>query len=358
MGKNLKSNLGSGLAITGAAVLVVVAGVMAYYVMSNNRQIDAGTEQLAIAQEQPEAAKVQPEPVKVQPEPAIEQPAPAPDVTTGPAPSFDLVRVDKSGSTVVAGRAAANTHVSILMDGEIIGSTKTDTNGAFVVLLDIPPSDAPRELGLVQGEDLVSNDKVLVMPFKPEAASAPDLILAKPNGVEFIAQADSANAPAAETGDNASAEAKSDGLSLDTIVYDDLGDVVISGRGNSEDFVRIYLDNKPAETQKVPDDGQWKVTLPDVPDGLYALRVDSLNAEGNVIERVQSPFKREAAQVVEASTLTGASNVTIQPGYTLWALAEKRYGDGVRYVQIFEANRDHIKDPDLIYPGQIFDLPD
>ncbi|MGR3529772.1 MAG: LysM peptidoglycan-binding domain-containing protein, partial [Sulfitobacter sp.] len=45
-------------------------------------------------------------------------------------------------------------------------------------------------------------------------------------------------------------------------------------------------------------------------------------------------------------------------GATLWAIARERYGDPFLYVRVFEANRDSIRDPDLIYPGQVFDLPD
>ena len=50
--------------------------------------------------------------------------------------------------------------------------------------------------------------------------------------------------------------------------------------------------------------------------------------------------------------------ITVQRGATLWAIARERYGDGQLYVRVFEANRSAIRDPDLIYPGQIFDLPD
>ena len=39
------------------------------------------------------------------------------------------------------------------------------------------------------------------------------------------------------------------------------------------------------------------------------------------------------------------------------AIAKERYGDGILYVEVFDANRDKIRDPDLIYPGQIFVLP-
>ena len=47
----------------------------------------------------------------------------------------------------------------------------------------------------------------------------------------------------------------------------------------------------------------------------------------------------------------------MQPGNTLWAIAEDSYGDGLKYVEVFQANRDKIRNPDLIYPGQIFEVP-
>ncbi|MGQ0609479.1 MAG: LysM peptidoglycan-binding domain-containing protein [Paracoccaceae bacterium] len=49
--------------------------------------------------------------------------------------------------------------------------------------------------------------------------------------------------------------------------------------------------------------------------------------------------------------------VTVQPGFTLWAIARKNLGRGILYVLVFEANRDQIRDPDLIYPGQVLSLP-
>jgi nucleoid-associated protein YgaU len=50
-------------------------------------------------------------------------------------------------------------------------------------------------------------------------------------------------------------------------------------------------------------------------------------------------------------------SVTVQPGYTLWGIAEAQFGSGYLYVQVFEANKDQIRNPDLIYPGQVFTLP-
>jgi nucleoid-associated protein YgaU len=58
-----------------------------------------------------------------------------------------------------------------------------------------------------------------------------------------------------------------------------------------------------------------------------------------------------------ANSQPATVTITVQPGFTLWAIARDRFGDGVLYVQVFEANRDRISDPDLIFPGQVFTLP-
>ncbi len=52
-----------------------------------------------------------------------------------------------------------------------------------------------------------------------------------------------------------------------------------------------------------------------------------------------------------------AQVITVQPGFTLWGIASKSYGDGILYVRVYEANKDQIRNPDLIYPGQVFTVP-
>ena len=59
----------------------------------------------------------------------------------------------------------------------------------------------------------------------------------------------------------------------------------------------------------------------------------------------------------ETATPAASVTVTVQPGFTLWGIAKRQLGQGIMYVQVYEANKDKIKDPDLIYPGQVFTLP-
>ncbi|MFM7269464.1 MAG: peptidoglycan-binding protein LysM [Cyanobium sp.] len=70
----------------------------------------------------------------------------------------------------------------------------------------------------------------------------------------------------------------------------------------------------------------------------------------------------EGVGKVEAGALAGAGGqeaefVLVQSGDTLWGIAERAYGNGARYQEIFAANREVIEDPDLIFPGQKLRIP-
>ena len=159
---------------------------------------------------------------------------------------------------------------------------------------------------------------------------------------------------------------------IDAISYDAEGEVLLSGRGVVDQHIRIYVDNKPVKTRSIEADGTWSMDLQEIDAGVYILRIDQLDSDGVVTSRTETPFQKETNQVAkqmaalannEVADSTpqigiGLSTVIIQPGYTLWAVARKTYGFGMQYVRIYHANKDQIRDPDLIYPGQIFKLPE
>jgi nucleoid-associated protein YgaU len=152
-------------------------------------------------------------------------------------------------------------------------------------------------------------------------------------------------------------------VTLDTIGYSDDGTLQLSGRASAEAVeVRAYLNNRLVAGLPVRAGGQWRGDVPDIAPGVYTLRIDALDAQGEVSSRLETPFKREAPEILAAAEENSEQGgpvraVTVQAGDTLWAIARDRYGNGVLYVQVFEANRASIRDPDLIYPGQVFDLP-
>ncbi|MDQ2089193.1 LysM peptidoglycan-binding domain-containing protein [Marimonas arenosa] len=198
-----------------------------------------------------------------------------------------------------------------------------------------PASEAP------SGDALASAENPAPAP------RAPAVIITRSDGATLVQ-------PPAPVGDTMPPEVMS-AVALDTITYSEEGEVELSGRGQGSGFVRVYVDNRPVTTSRISPDGNWRTGLPDVDTGVYTLRVDELDEEGEVVSRVETPFKREAQEVLaEVGTVTA---ITVQPGNTLWAIARDAYGEGLLYVRLFEANKDRIRDPDLIYPGQVFDIP-
>ncbi len=166
----------------------------------------------------------------------------------------------------------------------------------------------------------------------------------------------------------AASDTPTDQVALDTIGYSNEGEVELTGRVQDDSSVRLYLDNTLVADLNPEDDGQWRGEIEGVDPGVYTLRVDEVSPEGDVVSRIETPFQREPIETLlaaEAATNPDSSDnvstiraVTVQKGDTLWAISRERFGDGVLYVKLFEANRESIRDPDLIYPGQIFTIPE
>jgi len=176
--------------------------------------------------------------------------------------------------------------------------------------------------------------------------AAPAVILVDESGVSILQSA--SNTPQVL-----------DQLSIAAISYSDAGEVQISGFSPAG-FLRVYLNNVQIAVLEVPEPGQWQTELADIEPGIYTLRIDQVDGQGAVVHRVETPFKREEPEkIVEASQSRKplVSVEVVQPGATLWAISRETYGSGVLYVNIFEANKDQIRNPHLIYPGQIFELP-
>lgn len=73
------------------------------------------------------------------------------------------------------------------------------------------------------------------------------------------------------------------------------------------------------------------------------------NAEG--VGRVDEDIE------VEEDDEKDSEMYVVKSGDTLWAISQEAYGDGNRYPEIFEANKPMLKDPDMIFPGQVLRIP-
>lgn len=296
------------------------------------------------------------EPVILQATPEATDAGPELDPNDPSVPKFDLVRIEADGSAVVAGRAAPNAEVQILSNGEEIGTAKASARGEFVALIDTELTTTAQSLALVANAPstgpVTSQSNVIVLArsateidnLDEEISLAPAIVQATPDAVRVIQ-------PVVGLADL-------DRVSLDTISYDQAGQVILAGRGRPGFSARIYADGKAISDKTISGSGTWSATINDLDEGRYVIRVDELDSEGKVASRVESPFQRIFPTSEQLALLTDATSVIVQPGNNLWTIAEGRYGEGFRYTTIFEANKEQIRDPDLIYPGQVFELPE
>jgi nucleoid-associated protein YgaU len=237
----------------------------------------------------------------------------------------------------------------------------SDAAGAGGGALGGPAPDAPP--GDAAAPEVLADLPAVAEPAAPETSPAPPAapapVQSQPAPAVIVASGDGVRLVQAPVGD-APPEVLQN-VVIDTISYSPGGDVVLAGRGSGDRVVRLYLDNQPLGDVAIAADGNWRADFPDIDTGVYTLRADEIDGEGRVVSRFETPFQREAREVVAGTApLRGARAevVTVQPGFTLWGISRETYGAGILYVQVFEANRDQIRDPDLIYPGQIFRLPE
>ncbi|WP_343718425.1 LysM peptidoglycan-binding domain-containing protein [Inquilinus sp.] len=267
---------------------------------------------------------------------------------------FDAIRINAEGYLIMAGRGPAGARITILDGKEEIGSVDADAGGEWVFVSEKPitPGDHPITLRATRdGRTVDSADVALAMmpPQGRAAAGAPSdrdgplvLLIPKTGGASSILQVP------------AEAAAAQPGFSIDLIDYGDEDAVLVSGHGAAGSLVRLYLDNLPVGEGRIDPAGRFRIAANRlIMPGVYRLRADQLDAKGQVTDRAEMPFQRAALSDIAAAE----ERIVVQPGNSLWRIAHSAYGRGVHYTIIYQANRDRIRDPDLIYPGQILTVP-
>lgn len=271
-------------------------------------------------------------------------------------PTFDVVRTNPKGDTVVAGRAEPGSRVTILGDGKTIGDVTANDRGEWVFIPAAPLAPGTHRLQLESrlgtAEPRRSDaEVVMVVPEKgldvagrPTTGGNQPLAFKVPSdgkGPTTVLQRPSlANQPMI--------------LAIDAIDYDETGRLYLSGRAPASALVQLYLNNKFLGRAQADVGGLWMLSPEDnIEPGLYTLRADHIDAAGKVLSRVSIPFQRAEA----VAALRPGGYVVVQPGNSLWRIARRTYGKGITYTVIYETNQDQIRDADMIYPGQIFQLP-
>ena len=288
------------------------------------------------------------------------EPSLAPQPAAPLPPSFDVVKVGPTGTAVVAGRAEPGSKVTVRDGDKVIGEVTADWRGEWVLVPDQPigPGDrllsleasGPRDGATVKSDETVA---LSISPPKPGRTEETALAVVLPrdgSGAARVLQRPERSLPSSRQTSSAD---KPLALSMDALEYDDQGRVVLSGRATPGATVQIYAGNQPLATATADAAGEWSATSTRaVGPGRIELRLDQLGKDARVVQRIVVPLAQAAA-----AELTPGQNYTVQPGNNLWQISRRAYGVGTRYLIIYSANLGQIRDPERIYPGQVFKLP-
>lgn len=291
------------------------------------------------------------------------QPA-APDAREAPAPgaaaslpSFDVVRINPQGDTVMAGRAEPGSKIAILDGESVIGEIETDINGEWIYVPEQPLAPGQRRLTLrmdTPGGAAVASDETVVLivpePGKDIAGRA-----ATPDS-RALALRLGPGGRTATVLQSPTAAREPPPVSIGAVDYTAAGNFTVSGSAAPGSTIQLYLDNALIGRARSTAEGNWRIAVDEpIKRERFSLRADEVTDSGRVVARVAVPFSHAAAGGLELGP--AETSMVVQPGANLWRIARRALGSGVAYTALYEANKSQIVDPNLIYPGQVFSVP-
>jgi nucleoid-associated protein YgaU len=351
--------------------------------------------------------------------PAVEpKPSEATGALTPPSepttvPTFDVVVIEPSGEGVIAGRAAPGWKVSVQSGGVKVGEAKADLQGEWSVVLEkpLPAGDHALSLKITSPDGsraLSSQESVRVAvgtaasapsaaaeveltrppvqaPVEPpatagtaqpnEAAETP--LPVPPEGPRAVARSEQK----APVEDGQAAVPPKPKLVFRTVDYQQSGSgagtVAITGTSEPGAKIVLYYGSELLAEAYADRQGFWQIAVAKTLGmGQHSFRAERADAKSGpaqtaliTIERAEPRPEPEAVaakpgqtgQVASANDRpqTGGSglNYVIQRGDTLWAIAKRYLGSGLRYPSIFQGNRTVINNPNLIHPKQEVKVP-
>jgi LysM domain len=301
-------------------------------------------------------------------------------------PAFDIARIEPTGEAVIAGRAAPGATVELLRNGELHDQAVADQSGEFAMVpRRLPPGTYDLTLRSRQPDGKLATSKQSVaVALEPSPKDGPVVALMTPDK------------PAVMLSQPATPKPMAGAVVVETVETEPGGKLRVSGHARPGAAARLYLNDSFVSSVIAGADGRFAVTINEgVVPGSYRIRLDEVEPNsGTVHARAEVPFtvsdtlvtasvptqatasrRPETAAAQQPQLAAAASTVppdggspsavvvpriattTVSRGDSLWRLSRVTYGAGTRYAVIYRANREQIRNPNRIYPGQIFVLP-
>ncbi|ETA72179.1 MULTISPECIES: LysM peptidoglycan-binding domain-containing protein [Mesorhizobium] len=313
----------------------------------------------------------------------------------------------KPGDYTITLHSTVGTVVTVSVQTAVVSVPK---NAAGQVLAMVEEPGKPAELLTVPAPETK-----LAAPATGDQAAAP----AAP-GPAPAAQAPATAAPAPAAPATPPAAVAEPKIVVEAVEIDG-NKIFVAGLADPGRKVRAYANDILLGDALTSPDGHFLIEATrDIPVGSYTIHVDGLDADGvKVVARAAVPFEREPGEAVAAVAPAGTKPADAKPAETkpaapaaaeapaapapaapaapaaeapavvvattppsdvpeavapklehadgaviirrndtLWRISRRVYGHGVRYSTIYLANQDQIRDPDHIWPGQVFKVPE
>ena len=251
-------------------------------------------------------------------------------------PSFDLVRIEKSGNIIIAGRNVRESNISIVINKKIVATEHTNKDGEFVYAPNEVLKPGNYVISLIDTDKNVkSADSVFVYVSEHGYKNSISLLMTK-NGSKIM------QAPELMDGD----------LVVSKIDYLDNGRMIVTGKALPRLRVSLSLNDKYIGFARVSDYKNFGLgaDIGKLESGKeYKLNIRLHDGEGTTIANVEHQFVMPE--------MTGDDNTfyTVRRGDCLWIIARNFLRRGILFTMIAERNT--IENPDLIYPEQLLQIP-
>lgn len=463
-------NAGSARTLIPVLALIVFAGLVGWYFARQREPASLPT--ASPAADAPRAAAFPAEPPRASADAAAEPRRPAalpgadaaripgagPEAGGAPAtpgrsdaaadprlPSFDVVRVEPTGESVIAGRASPGATVELLRNGQSFARAVADASGLFaivppelpggsheIVLQATSPEGGARARSAQSVTVVVAADRRQKPLVAVAAPDQPTVVLSQPDAATATAAAPTAAGPppgsparVASAPSEPAAPAKRQDIRIGSVEAAGSGRLFVSGQAAPGATIRLYLNDAYVAPSGTGADGKLSFSIErGIRPGEYRVRLDDVDpVTGAVKSRAEVPFTVPAPSAVataepplrtaiaapppageiprpdrpqggapattpvigqpdraragerpgpETPVAAARGPAATEPGQVivpeintaivargdnLWRISRRVYGQGLRYTVIYGANSPQIRNPDLIYPGQVFVLP-
>ena len=251
--------------------------------------------------------------------------------------TFDIVRLDPNGDVIIAGETLPNTEVNIYDGNERLASVFSDSSGDWVWISENPLGPGIKRFALKSfkdGKEFLSDQQVIILREKDNKKMSKIIRFTQNSNIEIL---------------NNDSETSS--LYLDIVEFDENKSLTVTGRALPNSNIKVFLsENLKTETTS-NENGDWSVKFDNLNFLGYDLQITT-NIDNQLVKLKTKIFNKKIDPQIFLER-----QVVVQNGNSLWRIARKTLGGGIFYSEIFKNNIDKITNPNLIFPGQVFNIP-